>query len=55
MRQGDPVEEALATALERASAAGEWGVVQTLAAELDARRKARLSVGNVVPIRRSTS
>lgn len=52
-----PVEEALATALERASAAGEWGVVQTLAAELEARRKARLSVGNVVQIdkaRRST-
>jgi hypothetical protein len=32
------LEQALAVALERASAAGEWGVVAALAAELAARR-----------------
>lgn len=41
---GDAVELALATALERASAAGEWAVVTTLAAQLDARRLARAAV-----------
>lgn len=34
----DPVDAALALALERASAAGEWTIVATLAAELQARR-----------------
>lgn len=34
----DPLEQALAAALERASAAGEWSVVASLAAELAARR-----------------
>lgn len=37
----DPVAVALATALERASAAGEWEAVKVLAAQLDAHRKAR--------------
>jgi len=47
------VETALAEALARASAAGEWGVVATLAAELEARRKtveARDQGATVVPI-----
>ncbi len=38
---GAVVEEALASALARASEAGEWGVVATLARELEARRVAR--------------
>jgi hypothetical protein len=37
----DLVESALAGALGRASGAGEWSVVATLARELEARRKAR--------------
>lgn len=41
---GDVVEEALAGALERASAAGEWAVVGALAGELEARRFARTNV-----------
>ncbi len=41
-------ENALAIALERASAAGQWDVVTTLAAELQARRVA--IAGNVVPL-----
>lgn len=42
----------LAVALERASAAGQWDIVATLAAELQARR---LEVaGNVVPLKRRT-
>lgn len=40
-REFDPVEAALAKALERASAAGEWAVVATLARELEARRLPR--------------
>jgi len=36
----DPIESALATALERASRAGEWSTVTALAAELAARRSA---------------
>jgi hypothetical protein len=36
--EGDPVSIALATALERASAVGQWDVVLALAAELKARR-----------------
>ncbi len=32
---------ALATALERASAAGQWSTVEVLARELESRRKAR--------------
>lgn len=39
----DPVEQALAEALARASAAGEWSTVATLARELEARRRARES------------
>jgi hypothetical protein len=37
----DAVELALADALTRASAAGEWAVVAKLAGELEARRLAR--------------
>ncbi|MBI3204513.1 MAG: hypothetical protein HYZ29_23460 [Myxococcales bacterium] len=40
----DAVEAAIATALERASAAGQWTVCEVLARELEARRKARSSV-----------
>jgi hypothetical protein len=40
----DPVEIALATALERASAAGQWTSVELLARELEARRRARGAV-----------
>jgi hypothetical protein len=43
----DPVEAALATALERASAAADWQTVRALAAELEARRKARSAPGIV--------
>jgi hypothetical protein len=39
----DVVEVALADALTRASAAGEWVLVGQLARELEARRKARES------------
>lgn len=46
----DPVEVALAEALARASAAGEWAVVAQLARELEARRKAHEDP-NVVPLR----
>jgi hypothetical protein len=37
----DPVETALADALTKASAAGEWTTVAALARELEARRKGR--------------
>jgi len=40
----DPVELALATALERASVAGEWTSVEILARQLEARQKARQGV-----------
>ena len=42
-RGADPVEIALAAALERASAAGQWDAVLALAAEIKARR-ARLHI-----------
>ena len=48
-RAVDAVEAALAEALCRASAAGEWAVVAQLARELEARRGAR-SAANVVRI-----
>jgi len=47
----DPVEAALAVALEGATKAGQWSVVAQLAGELAARRTAREGAGNVVPIR----
>jgi hypothetical protein len=40
----DPVETAIAAALERASTAEQWGAVEVLARELEARRKARAGV-----------
>jgi hypothetical protein len=40
----NPVEAALAEALTRASAAGQWTTVELLARELEARRKARGAV-----------
>jgi hypothetical protein len=40
----DPVEVALADALSRASAAGEWSTVAQLARELEARREASAGV-----------
>jgi len=48
----DPVEAALAVALEGATKAGQWAVVGQLAAELAARRAARegAGTGNVIPI-----
>ena len=48
----DPVELALATALERASAAGQWTSVEVLARELEARRKARAGVVRIDDERR---
>jgi hypothetical protein len=55
--EGDPVdvvESALATALERAAAAGQWGTVEVLARELAARRASReaRAPGRVIPIDR---
>ena len=47
----DAVETALADALTKATAAGEWTLVGQLARELGARREAR-TVGNVVALRR---
>jgi hypothetical protein len=44
----DPVEAALAKALEEAATAKRWDVVAHIAGELEARRLAR--AGNVVPI-----
>jgi hypothetical protein len=44
---GDVVEEALAAALQGATAAGEWTTVAQLARELQARREAR-AASNVV-------
>ena len=41
------VEDALALALERASAAGEWGIVAKLATELEARRLAAAGVTRI--------
>ena len=48
----DPVEAALARALDAASAAGEWATVGALAGELAARRSARevAGTGNVISI-----
>lgn len=45
----DPLEAALAAALDGATRAGEWGVVAQLARELEARRQGRAA--NVVPLR----
>lgn len=44
----DAVETALAAALAKATAAGEWTIVAQLARELEARRSAR---ANVVDLR----
>jgi hypothetical protein len=43
-RPDDVVEAALADALVKRAAAGEWSVVAQLARELEARRTARLGV-----------
>jgi len=48
----DVVEAALADALTKASAAGEWTVVATLARELEARRAARAGVVRLDAARR---
>jgi hypothetical protein len=40
-REAGDVEGALAAALTAAAGAGQWGVVETLARELEARRAAR--------------
>jgi hypothetical protein len=50
--ESDPVELALATALDRASAAGQWTVAEVLARELEARRKARAGVVQLDAARR---
>jgi ribulose 1,5-bisphosphate carboxylase large subunit-like protein len=47
----DPVEAALAVALERASLVGQWTVVEVLARELEARRKARSGVVDMAQAR----
>ena len=49
----DPVEAALATALEGATAAGEWSTVAQLARELEARRQARTGVVDLAAVRAS--
>ena len=41
---GDPVESAIADALSRAAAAGQWTTVEVLARELGARREAHAGV-----------
>jgi len=46
----DPVELALADALQRASVAGVWTVVERLAGELEARRRERLNASGVAPV-----
>jgi hypothetical protein len=40
----DAVEAAIADALTRAAAAGQWAIVAQLAGELEARRRARAEV-----------
>jgi len=50
--ESDPVELAMATALERASAAGQWTAVEVLAREIEARRKARAGVVQIEAGRR---
>jgi integrase len=40
----DPVEQALADAIGKAAAAGQWSAVETLSRELTARREARANV-----------
>jgi hypothetical protein len=47
-RTSGDVEGALARALERASAAGQWDIVRVLAGQLDARRLA--AAGNVLAL-----
>jgi hypothetical protein len=49
--QIDPVEAALAKALEGATAAGEWSTVAQLARELEERRKARAEVVDLATVR----
>jgi len=46
----DPVELALADALQRAAVAGAWTVVERLASELEARRRERLNAAGVAPV-----
>ncbi len=46
----DPVELALADALQRASVAGAWTTVERLASELEARRRARSNAAGVAPV-----
>lgn len=49
---GGSVEDALARALDRASAAGEWTVVAALARELEARRLASAGVASLPAVAR---
>jgi hypothetical protein len=41
---GDPIERALADAIVKASAAGQWTTVEVLSKELTMRREARAGV-----------
>jgi hypothetical protein len=50
--ESDPVEAALAEALTRAAAAGQWGTVETLSRELQARRESRANVVQLDAARR---
>lgn len=50
----DAIEHALATALERAAGAGQWGVVSQLAQELESRRRSKNNVVTL-PTRRATN
>jgi hypothetical protein len=47
----DPVEAALAKALEGATAAGQWSTVAQLARELEERRKAHADVVSLATVR----
>jgi len=50
--QGDPIENALADALTKAAARGDFDAVQTIVAELKARRESRLQVVSLEEHRR---
>jgi hypothetical protein len=48
----DPVEQALADAITKAAAAGQWSAVETLSRELTARREVRAGVVDLAEARR---
>ena len=52
--QADTVEVALADALQRAAAAGEWAIVERLATQIEERRLGRQCVAEPLPTARKT-